>query len=145
MKLRILALIVLCSGVLSAPALAQTSRPLTPVSAQELSKYIGSMLYGRAQTRLGIISKADRRRGTVMIAARNGEMATIPFNLLGRNGMRLRAPAIAGGDVAAASFAGKSTVPLRGEVTVTEDAPVPSSLDEVSLEELDRAAYAAAQ
>ena len=128
MKLRALVLFVLASSAVSAPGFAQANRGLAPVQPDELNAFVGTTLYGRAWSRLGIVSKVDRGRGTVMVHARNGEVATLPVSLLGRAGFLLRAPAVWGADIARASYGGKSTVPLRGEVTVTEDAASPSSV-----------------
>ena len=121
MNPRALAILVLCSAAASAPCLAQPARSLTPVAAQELDKFVGTTLYGRARVNLGIVTGVNRERGTIKVVAWQGEHATIPVSLLGRAGLQLRAPAVMLADVAHASYGGQSRRPLTGEVTVTED------------------------
>ena len=120
MKLPLLSIVVLISGAVTASAVAQPRNQLTPVTPQELNKFIGTTVKGRAFAPLGIVSDANRRNGTIMIVSRHGQMATIPAMLLGRYGMQLRAPAISVGEVAQASYGGKAKVPLTGEVEVQE-------------------------
>ena len=122
MRRRVITLLVLFSGAISAPAFAQTNRNLTPVAPDDVSRFIGRTLLGRHLNSIGIVSEADRARGTIMIVSRQGELATIPASLLGRNGLQLRAPAVSSADISRASFSGKSSIPLQGEVIVTSNA-----------------------
>jgi hypothetical protein len=119
MKAATVSLLVLLSGAMAAPALAQ-NRPLTPVEPGELSRFIGQNVKGRGFVPLGIVSEADREKGTIMIVSRHGQVATIPAMLLARRGLQLRAPAVTPGEVAEASYGGKSKVPLVGSVRVEE-------------------------
>ena len=119
MASRVVTLIVLLATAIGAPAFAQTNRELTPVAPNELNKFIGRNIQGRYLSNIGIVSNADRRRGTIMVVGRHGEVATIPVSLLGRRGWQLRAPAVSTAEIARASYTGKSRVPLRGEVTVS--------------------------
>jgi hypothetical protein len=128
MSVRMVALLVLCSSALGAPCFAQPSRSLTPVAPQDLNRFIGATLYGRARANIGIVTAADSDRGTIQVVAWMGEVATIPVSLLGSAGLQLRAPAVTLGDVARASYTGQSRTPLRGEVTVTEDEAAPSTV-----------------
>src|SRR4051812_42728284 len=119
MRRRMLAWAALCFGALSAPSFAQGTRALTPVVPQELNKFVGTTVYGRARTKIGIVTGVNRERGTIKVIAWQGEVATIPIALLGRAGHQMRAPAVALGDVSRASYSGQSRRPLIGEVTVT--------------------------
>jgi hypothetical protein len=121
MKLRRFALLVLCASAATTPAFAQANRALTPVAPTELNKFIGKSILGRHRTHLAIVTNVDRDQGTIMVIAQHGEVATIPVSLLGRAGLQLRAPAVGIGDIIRASSGGQSRIPLRGEVTVTED------------------------
>jgi hypothetical protein len=129
MSFRVFGILVLCCSALGGPCFAQATRALTPVAPQELNRFIGAAVYGRARAKIGIVTGANRERGTIKVIAWQGEVATIPVSLLGRAGLQLRAPAVTLGDVARASYAGASRVPLRGEVTVTEDQVRPSSIE----------------
>src|SRR4051812_36205160 len=106
MRRRILAVVVLCSSALSAPGFAQGTGALTPVTAQELNKFVGTTVYGRARAKIGIVTGINRELGTIKVIAWQGEVATIPVALLGRAGHQLRAPAVALGDVTQASYGG---------------------------------------
>jgi hypothetical protein len=128
MKARALAMLVLCSSAFSAPGFAQANRGLTPVAPHELNGFIGRSVLGRYRTHIALVSTVDRDRGTITVIAQHGEVATIPVGLLGRAGMQLRAPAVTIADIVRASSGGESRIPLRGEVTVTEDEATPSSV-----------------
>jgi hypothetical protein len=116
---RIATLLVLFAATLSAPAFSQANRNLTPVAPNELNKFIGRNIQGRYLSNIGIVTNADRQKGTLMVVSRHGQVATIPVSLLGRRGWQLRAPAVSTADIARASYTGKSRVPLQGEVTVS--------------------------
>jgi hypothetical protein len=126
MRTRVFAMLVLCASAPSAPSFAQT---LTPVAPHELSTFIGHSVLGRFRTHIALVSAVDRNQGTITVIAMHGEVATLPVGLLGRSGLQLRAPAVTLNDIARASNGGQSRIPLRGEVTVTEDEVRPSSIE----------------
>jgi hypothetical protein len=124
----LLAVLLVTATAVSVPAFAQAARSLTPVSPQELTKFNGAMVFGRSNARIGYVVATDRDLGTVQVIAYLGQVATIPVSLLGREGMELHAPAVTFAAVARASYGGQSRIPLRGEVTVTEDEGTPNSV-----------------
>ena len=125
MRLRVLTIAALCGSAFSTAALAQA---LTPVAPQELNHFIGKSVLGRFRTHLALVTGVDREQGNIMVIAQQGQVATIPISLLGRSGLQLRAPAVTLADIARASNGGQSRVPLRGEVTVTEDEGAPNNI-----------------
>jgi hypothetical protein len=102
-KLSILVLVPLLLLVAQVQSAGVRAVNFTPVAPQELGRYIGSNLYGKAYANLGVVSAADRTNGVVALVGRHGELANIHHSLLYKNGAFLAAPALTAGDIARVS------------------------------------------
>src|SRR5829696_6042520 len=72
MSFRVLGILVLCTSALGTPCFGQANRGLTPVAPQELNRFIGATVYGRARAKLGIVTGANRDSGTIKVIAWQG-------------------------------------------------------------------------
>lgn len=123
-----LPLLLLSAGAIT-PALAQ--RPiLQPVAREDLSRFVGTNLHGRAYANLGVVSAVDRRAGVIGLHGPYGEYALIHTSVLARNGLQLRAPTLSIGDVRRASdknMARRGAVIINPTVEIEEGPFYPES------------------
>ena len=117
--------IVLTALAATAAASAQTTpRGLRPVERQDLNRFVGSNLEGRAYADLGIVDQVDRRNGLIGLRGRHaGEFTVIHESLLYRNGLRLRAPNLSVADISRGSgFAtrGRTKALVAPHITVEQ-------------------------
>ena len=93
--------LLLLSAAVAAPASAE--RILKPVAAKDLSRFVGTTVYGRAHANIGVVSQVDRKRGLIAVAGKRGDFAVLHTSLLARDGMRMFAPQLSVGQMASIS------------------------------------------